>query len=147
MAVRRQNALRQISGIIYRMKRQYGLPVIIRRRVNSVYDVETGKLSGTEQDIKVVRAPVLEGRVLKSFFYDLSFIAANKNFTYGGYVDTNTRMVIFDAKDLPKTFETSDEDQVIFEDRIYEIKEIHPAEFIKGYLYIVRSTKRTPDAT
>lgn len=143
----KQNALKQISTIIYRLKRQYGLRVIIRQRINSTYDLQTGKQAGQEQDIVIQRAPVFIGRSMKSFFYDLSFIAANKNFTYGGFVDNNTRIVLFDAKDLPKDFVSSTEDQIIFENRIHEIKEIHPAEFNKGFIYIVRSTKRTPDAT
>ncbi len=145
MVVRKQNALRQITMIIYRLKRNYGLRVVIRKRISSAPNLETGKLNTSTQDIIVRRAPVLEGRILQSFFYDLSFIAANKNFTYGGFIDNNTRAIIFDAKDLPKDFEENTEDQIIFDNRVYEIKEILPAELNKAYVYLVRSVKRTPD--
>ena len=93
------NVLRQIKPIIYRLKRNYGVTVKVVRLSNLQDNLQTGKMSQDKQEITIKRAIVGPALALRDFVYDLSFIAANKNFTYGGFFDTDTSIMILDTKD------------------------------------------------
>lgn len=136
-----RNTLRQIKLIIYKLKRQYGLPAILKHPLTSAYDVTTGETSITYRALPIKRVIRLPRRQISDFVYDLSFIAANKNFTYGGYFDTNDRMFLIDTSDLPQSYrlpnpteEITTEDYLIIDNRRYKIYEIVLAEHDQGYL-------------
>jgi len=146
MAVKsKSNVLRQIRIIIYRLKRNYGLPAILRRPTQNDYNIQTGETTRTYESITIKRMILLPRRNISDFVYDLSFIAANKNFTYGGYFDTNERWAIIDVKDLPteyrppdNTLEVTTEFNVVIESRQYDVNEIILAEHFQGYLLRIR---------
>lgn len=129
-----QNVLRQITVILYRLKRQYGLTVTYYQFDSQTNDVETGEISRTYNEFTIKRAPVLPDNLDRSFVYDLTFIAANNNFVGGGFFDRNIRTMIIDAKDLPKGFKPNSNDHVEFDDERYEILKITHLEQRKGYL-------------
>jgi len=130
-----KNVLRQIELIIYRLKREFGVSIVIRRLQSDGYDLETGVHTPVYADYTVRRAVVLPNRGVREFSYDLSFIAANKNFTYGGFFDSSTKQILVDAKDLPKNFIPTENDICVYEERPYIIKEIVRAEV--GYAYMI----------
>ena len=129
-----QNVLRQISVILYRVKRQFGLSVTIYQYTSQTNNVETGEITRNYNVLTVRRAPVLPDRIDRSFVYDLTFIAANNNFVEGGLFDRKTRVLLFDAKDLPKDFVFNNDDHIEFDDQRYEIKTIDALERKKGFL-------------
>jgi hypothetical protein len=129
-----QNVLRQITVILYRLKRQFGLPVTIYQYVSQTNNVETGEITRNYNVLKVRRAPVLPNHIERHFVYDLTFIAANNNFVGGGLFDQKSRVLLFDAKDLPKGFVFSNDDHIEFDDQRYEIKTIDLLEKKKGFL-------------
>ena len=134
-----QNVLRQITVILYRLKRQYGLPVTYYQVTNSTDNVETGEISRTYNSFNIRRAPVLPDNLDRSFVYDLTFIAANNNFVEGAFFDRHIRTLIIDAKDLPTGFEPNMNDHVEFDDVRYELKKITHLEKRKGYLLRVEA--------
>lgn len=137
-----KNLLRQIRVILYRLKRQYGLKVTYTRKASpDTYDLKTGEVTRDPEVLTIRRAPVLPAREIKRFAYDLSYIAANKNFTYGALYTTKTRAVIIEKRDLPKGFAASTDDTISFEGQTYEIKEFHPAENNQSFLFIVEHLK------
>jgi len=97
-----QNVLRQNKIAIYRLKRNYGLSCRIYRPEpdSYAYDLETGRQQRVWDHIDVKRGIRLPAVIATKFVYDLSFIAANKNFTYGGFFNADTVLFIFDRKDL-----------------------------------------------
>jgi hypothetical protein len=129
-----QNNLREIRIILYRLKRSYGLPAVIKRVLTSTQDVKTGQIVRTFQTIPIKRVIVLPTRDLRNFIYDLTFVAANKNFTYGGLFDEKTRTMIIDIKDAPKGFVLTMNDHLVFETRRHEIKAFDLAEHNQGWL-------------
>ena len=129
-----QNNLREIRIILYRLKRNYGLPAMIRRPLTTVQDVTTGAITRTYTDISIKRVIVLPTRDLRNFIYDLSFVAANKNFTEGGLFDEKTRSMIIDIKDAPKGFVLTMNDHLVLETRRYEIKYFELAEHNQGWI-------------
>jgi len=132
-----QNALRQITVILYRLKRQFGLAVTIYQYASQTNNVETGEISRNYNVFNVRRAPVLPDRIDRSFIYDLTFIAANNNFVGGGLFDRKSRTLLFDARDLPKGFVFTNDDHIEFDDQRYEIKTITALEQKKGFLLTV----------
>ena len=138
-----KNTLRQISLIVYKLKRQFGLPATLRYPDNdaSGYNIKTGGTNITYIDLAIKRLIRLPRRNISDFVYDLSFIAANKNFTYGGEFDTNDRWFIVDIKDLTQDYrypnpvlEITTEYYIIIENRTYKIYEVNLAEDNNAYL-------------
>jgi len=132
-----QNVLRQITIVLYRLKRQYGLAVTVYQYRDQTQDVETGEIQRFYNTILVKKAPVLPNEIDRHFVYDLTFIAANNNFVGGALFDRKIRQVIFDAKDLPKNFVFTNDDHIEFDDQRYEIKKITALEKKKGYILLV----------
>jgi len=132
-----QNVLRQITVILYRLKRQYGLKVTYYKFDDQTNNVETGEISRSYTTFIVQRAPVLPNDLDRHFVYDLTFIAANNNFVEGALFDRKARTLIVDAKDLPKGFKPSMDDHIEFDDQRYEMKRITALEQKKGYLLTV----------
>ena len=145
MAIPWRNNLRQIQVILYRLKRNFGVPIILKRPRTQYNNVRTGQIIVDYEEIHIRRAPLLPRRNISDFVYDLSFIAANKNFTYGGYFDTNDRWLIIDVRDLPtsyrapnKTQEITTEFKAVYEGNVYEVYEVNLAEHNQGYLLRIR---------
>jgi hypothetical protein len=118
------NSLRFIKNVLYTLKRDYGLPATIVWRTSSVPNLETGKLEVTQDSVAVNRAIVLPRVLQRDFVYDLSFIASNKNFTYGGLFDKNSRKVYLDPDDLPAGFDIKIGYWIIFNGIRYEVKAV-----------------------
>jgi len=133
--------LREIRKIIYRLKRQYGLPVTIKRPDELTYDLKTGATVKTFTEYNLKKVPVLPTKLLRDFAYDLSYIAANKNFTYGGYYDKDTRAIIIDKRDLPSGFFLTINDYVVFDGNQYNVKEVKLAEHNQAVLAIIEGVK------
>lgn len=129
-----QNNLREIRIILYRLKRSYGLPAIIKRVDASHQDIKTGAIIKTYLEFPIKRVIILPTKELRNFLYDLTYIAANKNFTYGAMFDQRSRAMIIDIKDAPQGFVLTTNDHICFEDRRYEIKEFALAEHNQGWL-------------
>ena len=129
-----QNVLRQITVILYRLKRQFGRPIVIYQYADQVNNIETGDITRNYNTIKVKRAPVLPNNIDRHFVYDLTFIAANNNFVGGALFDRKLRNIIVDSKDLPKDFVFTNDDHIEFDDQRYEIKRIDHLEHKKGFL-------------
>lgn len=127
------NQLRFIRDVIYNLKRDYGVKIKIINTLTSDVNRATGKKIVT-RDIKIVqRAIVLPSRNQREFYYDLSFIAANKNFTMGGYVDTDERKFIVDRRDLKGMIISVGQSYLIYQDQRFDVKEV--AEFEESNTY------------
>jgi hypothetical protein len=131
------NNLRQISNIVYRLKRNYGVPVVLRRMIKDRTDLETGRVSREYTQVNIKRGIVLPEKLIPNFAYDLAYIAANKNFTYGGLFGSSTRLVILDGKDIPSAFIIAENDELIFSDKVHAVKSINDTAEKKGYILTV----------
>lgn len=142
-----RTALYEIRRILYSFKRKFAGSVVIHRRSSSQVDLETGELTVTTASWPVDKAIILPNSIHREFSYDLAFIAAAKNFTYGGFYDTGTRRIIIDPLDMPIGWRPSKDDYVIFDRVRYEIKEIETFEFNAGWLFTLKAlTEQTPAA-
>ncbi len=125
--------LRKHRGIIYKLRRDWGLEVTLYRPITNTENLLTGKLSRGFQTVTIKDAPVLPADVDRSFVYDLAYIAADKNFTEGAFFDRKQRSVILDARQLPKGFEPNLNDFVVFKTQRYTIKSVQFIEEFAAY--------------
>jgi len=115
------NTLRQIKNIVYRLKRSHGVKATLRKRGADSYDVQTGAITRASSDIVIKRAIILPSQMTRQFFYDLSYVAANKNFAEGGFADINSSVAIIDIRDLPKGTAIDNNDSFLANGNQYEI--------------------------
>ena len=119
------NVLRQNKLAVYRLKRNYGLAAVLYKPDTTAYtyDVETGEQIRqwiTQSVRRVIRLPK---DIVRLFKYDLSFIAANKNFTYGGFFGKTSRLVLIDANDL-SDYIIAKGDYIVIQSRRYVVDEL-----------------------
>lgn len=139
------NRLRFIAQVLYRLKRRYGEVVDIITRQSSTVNLETGVKTVTKTGVRVDRAIVLPSLIHREFVYDLTFIATNKNFTYGGHFDTQARQVIIDRKDIPD-FEIKVGMYLVFSEKRYDIKQVEEFEENTAYFIAAKqSIEHEPD--
>jgi hypothetical protein len=127
------NRLQFISKVLYRLKRRYGEPLRIIWRESSTVNRETGEKTVTHDAFTVNRAIPLPSVIQREFSYDLAYIAAGKNFTYGGFFDTSVRRFIIDTKDLPVDFEISVGQYFVFDGQRYDVKQVERFEDARAF--------------
>lgn len=90
---------KHIASTLRRQRKRYGRSVTLKNPTHVKRDLRLGKTTQTytSVSIKAVVLPDLEER---DFVYDLSFIAANNNFTYGGLFEVERIYVIVDMATL-----------------------------------------------
>lgn len=131
------NRLIFIRRVLYRLKRRYGEAMDIVERVSDIVDLQTGRKTIEKRTIRVNRVIILPAMITKEFKYDLTFIATNKNFTYGGLYDTTTRNFIFDRQDLGDWVITTDQ-YFLFKGVRYDCQKIEDLEDGTGYNVIAK---------
>ncbi len=132
----RGGRLQRIKGILYRLKRTWGQPASVHYLTSHGTDFETGARSVAVSAVRVKRAILLPTTVHREFKYDIGYLRANSNFTYGGLWTAGTRQMIVDRADLPRDFtiRPSDEQYVVYDHKRYAIKQV---EDIESYAYMV----------
>ena len=136
---------RYVNTVLYRLKQDYGITIGIYRLIVGTPNYLTGAKDVSNQLIKqILKAILLPTRDIQKFQYGLSFIAANKNFTYGGVFEVGDREVIIDSKDLPKDFNFQDGDYLVFEKQRYNIVERVHFDFKAFYLIVRRTQEELP---
>jgi len=128
--------LRQIKNILYQLKKDWGIAMDLRNQT-SVVDRKTGMTQKSYVSLSVRRGILLPVKLTPSFVYDLSFIAANKNFTYGGLFGAGSRVVIIDGSDVPSTFTVKEDTQLIIAKAVYSVKNVETLVNKLGYLLTV----------
>lgn len=139
---------REIQRIIYNLKRQWGTPMTLKReiaRLNPDTGVETPTVTAT---VTLNRGILLPRKMITDFSYDLSYIAANKNFTYGGFYGKTTRLILIDSRDLG-FYVIAKGDYIIINSKRYVINDLdeydHGANII-AYMLGVTHVEADPDA-
>jgi hypothetical protein len=94
------NNLKQIDALIYKLKREYGVPIYLRQPIVNDVDVTTGEQLRRYTVYKVRRAILMPSNTVRDFVYDLTYVAANKNFAYGAFFDKDSRIFIIDEKNI-----------------------------------------------
>lgn len=142
-----KNNLRQIELVLYRLKREYGLPIVIRSPIQNDNDIQTGKITRSYNVYKIRRAIRLPADLMRTFIYDLTYVAANKNFAYGGLFDKATKIFIVDKKDIKLDGIKADltmADHIVCETKKYDIVALDESEDRNSYLIKSKNVDSTP---
>lgn len=133
------NQLIFLRDLLYNLKREYGTQVEFFRTSNTTTNFKTGAQIADKFQFTLRKVIRLPADISRNFSYDLSFIAANKNFTYGGTYDKTVERLIVDAKDVVTNFMFDVEDYAAIGNKRYIIRKIEELKEQVGYLLIVES--------
>ena len=125
-----------VAHIIYAMKRQYGAPIIIRRKGNVSADPKTGKPTVENHTWLIRRAAVMPEEVTRDAKQSISLITAQKQMVQGGGFDVGKRTFLIDARDLPKGFMIEKDDWIVFDDRHYDIDSINEYAYKSAWIIV-----------
>jgi predicted secreted protein len=142
-----KNNLRQIELILYRLKREYGLPIVVRKQTQNDNDIQTGKITSAYDVYKIKRAICLPADLMRTFIYDLTYVAANKNFAYGGHFDKLTKVFIIDKKDIKVDgvkVAIGLDCHIVYKERRYDIVAADETEDETSYLIKAKNVDQTP---
>jgi len=139
----RRKQTRFIRRAIYRLKRDFGFTVTLHKITNVALNLETGTKTRTTQFKKIQRAIILPARMFRSFVYDLSFIAAAKNFTSGGFFDPDEKVIIIDWQDV-RDFTIDVDDYVVYDSKQFQVVSIRAFEFDTAFFLRVRAVVGAP---
>lgn len=133
--------LRHIRRTLYNFKKLWPTPIQIHNVLDlAKTDYITGVVTRRTTTTTIRKAVELPRQELRKFVYDLSYIASSKNFTYGGLFDQATRVIIIDARDLPKLFEIKIDGTVTIEGERMQINTVSELPHRTGYLVgLIRS--------
>jgi hypothetical protein len=132
--------LKYVKNAIYRLKQRMGLPIAYHVIDQHSVDTETGIKNTVLRVINIKKAIVLQTHQLRSLVYDIAYLSANKDFTEGGYFDSEDRRVIIQTSDL-NGLKPNISDYIIFENVRYDIKEIKEYENNYSYEFRVRKIR------
>lgn len=137
------NKLRFTRNVLYRLKRDYGVPADLYHRQSETFDLTTGRQTVDTIKLHVQRAVLLPKTVARSDFMTHASPGAARDFTYGGELGTIVREVLIDKRDV-KTFSFDDyvNIYVIIGGTRYEITDY---EELHGFYYYLK-LKATPAA-
>lgn len=143
MLRQKQKQTRFIKRVLYTLKKGYGFPITFYKIVSEGYDLETGKRTPDIEYKKIKRAIILPATAMSKFEYDLAYIAAAKNFTYGGLYGTATRKIIIDARDLDG-FEIKTKDYFIWDEKRWEVAQVTDLEYQTAFLIVGKMVEGSP---
>ena len=89
-----------LRRLFYNLARQFGEEITVTIPQSRDTNYATGVISKENDTHTFKNVPVLPADMARDFVYDLSFIAANKNFTYGGIFNKGERLVLIDVDHL-----------------------------------------------
>lgn len=132
-----------VKSNLYNLKKHWGIPVEWYQLIETSMDVTTGILDTDYKVVKIRKGVLLPKKSNRGFKYSLSYLAANKNFVYGGYFDTDERFLIVDVRDLPHDWNV-DHNQVEYNDKLiidgqrYNLKKSEDYDY--GLAYVLTLT-------
>ncbi len=94
--------------------------VVLRRISARVPDYATGSQGIVYTDTKIRKAAIIPAGTSLQFSYDASYMAANKNFSYGAMYDQDERIFILAADEISTT------DLILFDSFVFSISMATP---------------------
>lgn len=134
--------LKMIRQTLYRLKRSYGMPLVIYCQSAETVDLTTGAKTVTKIDYSVSRAVMLPVNVLRQNLFTGGSTEANKSFSYGGILQLGDRIVVIDSRDLPAGVTIGLENYfAVVQNRRYEVKSVEELDCNAGYIVVLRELK------
>ena len=129
---------RGILVALYSLERTWGVSADLYRVTAVNPDFDTGKNNTTRQRYHIPRMITHGIEWSQKFEYDLSFLAANKNFTYGGVYVPGDRMAV-----VRNTFGLTAvemKDYIVYDGKRYAMQRIEALDYQAGWILHLRHT-------
>jgi|2_EtaG_2_1085320.scaffolds.fasta_scaffold00029_6 hypothetical protein len=135
--------------ILYSLRMRYGVKAELYKYEEGVtFDPETGKSGvATRTQIKLRKFVSWAAMTSEKFEYDLAYVAANKNFTYGGLFEVGDRFAIIDwpGEKLADNFEMDLSFYIVLDGVRYNIKKYEQLDHKAGFImYLRRINEQLP---
>ena len=117
---------------MYVHKRQHGVTVVVRRKLQVQADTTTGQTQWTITQWKVRRVVVLPEKRQREVRQNAGAMAANRAIIQGTSFDTGGRHFLFDRSEVPPTWCCKKDDWIVFNDRHYDIESVTDYEYGTG---------------
>lgn len=129
---------RETLLVLYGLERKYGVLADYYKITVGEPNLELGDSGISKVKYKVPKLITSTVTIHPKFDYDISFLAANKNFTYGGIYEPNDRVAI-----LRNTIGLTNvdlKDWIIFDDTRYGIERVVMLDYKLGWILHLRHT-------
>jgi hypothetical protein len=145
MALTKQERIkrREIRLMLYTLQRKWGVPADLYKLAVGTPNFATGIPSTTRTKYHIPKFITHAVSFDQKFEYDLSFLAANKNFTYGGFYVPGDRVGIVDARFLPAGVEIETKDHFLYDNKRWEIHRFERLDYRTGWYVHLRHTPGT----
>jgi hypothetical protein len=133
----RRKTTRHIRKALYSLKQEYGFEVTFYNITSESVDYKTGQRANVTSHLNVRKVIILPRKLTSKFEFDLAYIAAGKNMTYGGLYQTGTRKLIVDRRDVGD-FEIKVDGYFTWEGKRYQIDSVEDFELNTGWVIVGR---------
>lgn len=140
LSLRQRMLRRQVRQTLYRLRRRWGVQATLYEVVPGSFDPELGTVSETKTVHVIPQLVTWYVTEQQRFEYDLAFVAANKNFTYGATFEMGDRFAIVDGVYLPDTFNMTESCYFVYDAVRYSLQRWTELDGKAGYLVHIRST-------
>lgn len=144
LTFRQRHLRRQIELKLYPIRRIYGAEAVLYLRSEGTDDFDP--ITGEPNETVTTQTPLKDficwsPIAKKRFEYDLSFVAANKNFTYGGIFETGDLICFVLYTDVGDDFVWSDRNYIVHEGQEYRAFKFEKLQHNVGYIIHLRYTQ------
>lgn len=141
----KQTRIKQHEGrlILFTLRRKWGIPADFYKIsvAPTDNDFEAGKKGISRTKYTIPAFVTCQVSLIRKFEYDIGYLAANKNFTYGGFFEQGDRLAVLDATYLPDNLTIEQKDYFIFDNQRYDVQRIEALDHRIGWLLHLRVTK------
>jgi hypothetical protein len=121
----RQRIVRHdVALLLYMLRRKWGTPAALHKVSVGTPDFVSGdkSVSRVAYDIPLFVTSTVQ--TTRKFEYDIGYLAANKNFTYGGFYEQGDRLGFIAAEDVPGVDDVSQSDYMVIGGHRYNMHRI-----------------------
>jgi hypothetical protein len=129
-----------VRQLLYEFKKDYGEQIRYISIAHSEMQVETGERNFIKTAYIITAIP-LPKQLSRKFIQDIGYLAANKNFTYGGFNDYIQLKLIIDAEDFPKGLEPELTGYIVYNNKRYEKVEFEILEHKLAYIVTAKGVE------
>lgn len=119
--------------MLYILKRKFGQQITYSRHTDST-NYKTGAVTRSTDSQTIKRAIVSNSKVVKMTDY------GSQDFSYGGVFTSDMRTIIIDQSDFSSDFVPQNDDEITFDDKIWNIKSMSRLEDNRGWIFVVKNT-------
>lgn len=133
---------REMRLMLYSLERKWGVPADLYKITVGTPNFETGGKATTLAKYHIPKFITHGVQFDQKFEYDLSFLAANKNFTYGGVYQPGDRFAIVNSESLNGVV-LDMKDYFVYGGLRYAIQRLQQIDYKVGWFVHLRHTPGT----